>query len=115
MSGTFDCDQWLNMVVEIHNKYESVSTMPRHHRICWLVLANGGFDIHQWGIISNGGPNGHQCGLEQNDALELIDYRGFLNGLAAAGVPIFDKLKPYFDKYLAALQQADAANKPSGG
>jgi hypothetical protein len=69
----------------------------RHRRLCFLITANGGLQVHQWGFLSFG--DGHQRGLEQDDALELMQWSAFMDGLEAAGVEILDALRPYFEAY----------------
>ncbi len=89
MSSRFDVDAWLNQ--------DLPSGQLLHQRLSFLVTANGGFSVRGWGILSYGG--GHQRGLEQDDALELIQWAAFLDGLAAAGVSIHDAFYPLFQEY----------------
>lgn len=97
----FDAKAWLE---------ESLATgYLRHERICFLVTANGGFNVFGWGFISS--VDGHQRGLDQNDALDLMTISAFMKGLEAAGVKVFDTLKPYFDAYQAKLAKDMVATK----
>lgn len=82
-------EEWLN---------QNFEGKPRHERICFLIVANGGLTVHQWGFLSHRG--GHQCGLEQKDAIDLIEIRAFMDGATAAGVDLFAALKPYYDSYV---------------
>ncbi len=71
-----------------------------HERICFLVYANGGFDVGSWGCLSGGGlGDSHQRGLDQNDAINLIGINGFFNG---AGLYDFDPHIVFFENYLEA-------------
>lgn len=88
-------DDWLN---ELGRDGQT----PRHQRLCFLIMANGGLRVGGWGIICHDG-SGHQRGLEQDDALELMQAVAFMMGLDAADVPVFERLKPYMDSYQAAL------------
>lgn len=98
----FDSKAWLEETLQ--------SGIVRHERLCFLVTANGGFDVHGWGFIGFGGV--HQQGLEQNEALELMCVTAFMNGLEAAGVKVFDTFKPYFDAYQAKLVATIKGEKP---
>ncbi len=89
MTSSFDVHGWLNQTL--------TSGQILHRRLSFLVTANGGFDVRGWGCISSG--NGHQQGLEQNDALELIYWDGFISGLVAAGVNFHDAFYPIFQSY----------------
>jgi len=73
--------------------------LPRHERICFLLEANSGPNVHQWGILSYG--DGHQRGLEQDDALELMQVTAFLSGLEAMGAPVGETLAPLIYAYRA--------------
>lgn len=84
----FDIHEWLNK--------ESNGVLC-HEYISRLVFANGGFDVRGWGVIDYRG--GVQRGLDQNDALSLIEIKGFLSGLEACGIDWPSALKPYFDNY----------------
>jgi hypothetical protein len=72
---------------------------PRHDRLCFLLVANNGFRVHGWGVLS-WRDGGHQCGLEQNDAIELMRYESFIDGLHAGGVDVLTPFDPYYKKYL---------------
>lgn len=89
----FDINAWLN---------SDYNGKPFHERLCFLVVANGGFNVSGWGFISHGG--GHQQGLEQDDALELITVSAFMRGLEAAGVNVGGAFKPYYDEYVKRLE-----------
>lgn len=86
-------DEWLNQPLE--------NGQPRHERICYLIVANGGTIVRQWGFISWN--NGHQQGLEEGEAIELIQYDAFMRGLAWADVPIIARLTEHMDAYKAKL------------
>ena len=85
----FDVKEWLEELLE--------SGQPRHERLSFLVTANRGLEVSSWGFLSH--YRGHQSGLEQEEALELLQYSAFLEGLACAGVEIYAPFKSYFDKY----------------
>lgn len=87
----FDVHQWLNEPLK--------NGMPRRERLLYLLEANGGPRVHQWGYISYGA--GHQRGLEQDEALELMQYDGFIQGVEACGVDFWGQLRPYVDSYRA--------------
>ena len=106
MSAPFDVDAWLNEPVTVTNRIlDARADMPRHQRICFLLMANGGFDVHGWGTISYGGPGGHQQGLEMNDAIELIQVASFLAGVRATGIDWNAVLLPYFTAYVERWKQ----------
>lgn len=88
-----DIDEWLNEPLE--------NGQPRHERICYLITANGGNIVRQWGFLS--WRNGHQVGLEQNEAIELIQYDAFIRGLSWADVPIVERIAQHMDAYKAKL------------
>jgi len=85
---SFDVNAWLDEMIG-----PPESPVPRHQRICFLILANGGPEVHRYGVISHFG--GHQHGLEQEEAIELISVNSFMGGLAAAGVDIASAINPY--------------------
>lgn len=106
----FDCNEWLNRMVPVRQDFGPDIEMPMHERLCFLVVANGGFDVHGWGYISYCHGQ-HQRGLEQHDALCLIHLGSYVNGLADAGVPIMEAFKVHFDAYMAALEAKQAELK----
>jgi len=77
------------------------SGKKRHEELCYLIKANGGLNVVSWGYISNGN-GGHREGLEQNEALKLIKYEGFVTALESVGLGReFDNIfGRYFDKYV---------------
>ncbi|MFA7269954.1 MAG: hypothetical protein WC073_11465 [Sterolibacterium sp.] len=87
----FNLQEWLNEPTH--------EGLPRHERICFLLEANGGPNVRQWGITSFGG--GHQRGLDQDDALELMQATAFLSGLEAMGAPVAEVLYPLITAYRA--------------
>lgn len=94
LGGTlFSTDAWLNEPLK--------DGTPRHKRLCFLITANGGLQVRGWGVLSFG--DGHQRGLEQDDALELMQWSAFMDGLEAAGVEVLTALRPYFESYQAEL------------
>lgn len=95
----FDFNAWLNEPIDVQEIDGSVVKKPRHERICWLVLCNGGFGVSGWGVTDNAGPGGHQRGLDQADALDLLQTASFLLGLGAAGVDWNTPLAPIFAAY----------------
>lgn len=94
---SFDCEKWLN---EPTNHRGTFNGKPLHQYLSYLIVANGGLEVHGWGFLSYG--SGHQCGLEQNEALSLLELVAFMRGLESGGVLIFDTFKPHFDAYVAA-------------
>ena len=66
-------------------------------RISFLVRANNGFNVTGWGFISYS--NDHQYGLEQNDAIELLEWCSKFDGMEFAGLPAFELFKPFYDAY----------------
>lgn len=93
--STFDIEQWLNEPLR--------NGQPRHRRIAFLVVANDGFDVRQWGCISYG--SGHQRALDQDEALELMQWSAFMEGLAAAGVDVHSAFLPKFQAYKSEIEQ----------
>ena len=91
-------DQWLHEPLK--------NGTPRWKRIAFLVYANGGFTVRQWGIVSYG-PGLHQQGLEQNDALELLQWESFIDGLQAAGVNFHDAFFPLYTGYKSAFTDSE--------
>ena len=89
----FDPEEWLNITVS------AKGTPKLYDYLSFLVVCNGGFRVTCWGTTSFG--NGHQQGLEQVEALDLMQYAAFIDGLEAGGVPIHQHFKPYFDAYCA--------------
>jgi hypothetical protein len=82
----FDFEAWLNEEVKVaETNYTDALTMPRHQRLSFLVTLNHGFEVRGWGCFSTG-PYGHRQGLEQEEALELIHYNGFISGISCCGV-----------------------------
>lgn len=96
---------WLLEEVEPQTQYLNRQKMPRHRYLSFLVTANCGFQVRGWGVTSRY-PNGHLRGLEQNDALSLMAFGSYMDGLTQAGVPAFDLFHPYF------LQYEEEINKP---
>lgn len=92
---------WLNELVEHREDSLSESQMvPRYERIAFLFCCNGGFQVHQWGCIGyRGGP--FRSGLEQGEAMELMYYAAFLDGVAYVVDGAIDALKPLIDDYVA--------------
>jgi hypothetical protein len=95
---SFDMAAWLAAPITARGFLGEQVTMPRGQRICWLAAANGGFEVKGWGCIRSG-PYEHQQGLEQNDAIDLLQIKAFLDGLAAAGVDWSAHLLPMFQAY----------------
>ncbi len=65
-------------------------------RICFLVYANNGWQVHQWGIVTYGN---HQTGLEQNEALDLIYWQGYFDGLSNDDFNAYKVFFPFYEKY----------------
>lgn len=102
MNMAFDIDAWLNEpLADNDNK-------PRHELLCYLVVANGGFQVRGWGVTVWGGV--HKQGLDQDEALALMQYGSYMAGLQAAGVPIFERFNPFFDAYIQRCKDMEAAN-----
>lgn len=98
--GKFNCKEWLEIEIEVRDPYQQMRKMPRWERICFLMAANGGTAVvSSWGFLS-GYKNGHRRGLEQDQALELIFYYGFINGLLAVEVPIHVAIEGYLTEYI---------------
>ena len=93
----FNLQEWLNEPAR--------EGLPRHERICFLLEANGGPNVYQWGVLSFG--DGHQRGLEQDDALELVQVTAFLSGLEAMGAPVAETLDPLIAAYRARHEGAN--------
>ena len=87
----FDAQEWLNTMMQ-----DSVT--PRHRRLCFLITANGGLRVHGWGVTTHG-EGSHQKGLDQDDALDLLQWGAFMDGLEVAGIRIHEALIPYYDAY----------------
>jgi len=69
-------------------------------RISFLVVANGGFSVSEWGFISSH-DWGHQKGMAQDEALELLYWHGFFNGARDLGhIDAFEMFAPYYNHYL---------------
>ena len=75
-------------------------TVTRGERIAWLVKCNGGFNVSGWGSFSNGGC--WQEGLEQNDAIELIQYNAYFSAvLDFSAINPYEEFTPFFEKFVA--------------
>lgn len=96
----FDVNAWLTERL--------ASGQPRHERLCFLFMANGGTEVHGWGVISSY-PNGHQRGLGAQDAYELVQHAAFIAGLHAGGVPVEVLLNQYLDAYKSRFDAEHAA------
>lgn len=74
--------------------------IPYHERISYLVMCNDGFIVQSWGIVSM--ENGIQHGLEQDDAIELMQWNAYFDGITCfAGFNAYDIFKPYFEAYIS--------------
>lgn len=87
----FDVNAWLHQPIEDGGE-------PRWRRLAYLVTANGGLSVYGWGFLSFHA--GHRRGLEQDEALELIAFKGFCDGLTVGGVDVYDAFLPLFRDYL---------------
>ncbi len=75
-----------------------------YERIAWLVKANGGFEIMGWGFMSYQGV--WQQGLDQNDALHLMQFKAYFDGISAhAGFNAYDLFEPYFEQYVERIER----------
>lgn len=89
---TFDLAAWLAEPVD------GKPQTTRADHLCYLLYANGGWQVRGWGVLS-WTAGGHQQGLEQDEAIALIAYGGFVQGLVAAGVPFHALFIPTFKAY----------------
>lgn len=104
--NAFDIEKWLNAPLQ--------NGQPRYRRIAFLVVANGGFDVRQWGIISYG--SGHQQGLDQNDALELLQWSAYMDGISACGIDVHSAFWPKYQAYRSEIEQpTQDENTTAGG
>lgn len=93
--STEDFHSWLE------GTFESGGT--RYEHIAWLVKCNGGFQVHGWGSIGFGGC--FQQGLDQEDAIELIQWESWFSGVAKfGGFDPFDLFMPYYEKYVESVE-----------
>lgn len=96
--------EWLNEKV-------GESATPRHERIAHLVACNRGFTVHQWGVIDFGiGP--FQRGLLQPDALELMYYGAFLDGVVCVAGDPSDILEPLINDHVERVVAAYGQEHP---
>jgi len=86
--------EWLAEDVTFRTWNDEVTT-SRGLRIADLVWRNGGFIVGGWGIISGCGQG---CGLDQDDAMELMYYAPFMEGLQAAGIDWNNDFQVYWDQ-----------------
>jgi hypothetical protein len=98
---------WLHEPVPHREDTLSIAvSIPRYERIGFLLGCNGGrWNVSQWGIVGyNGGP--FRQGLEQDEALELMYYSAFLDGvtLALGGDAVRDIVRPIIDQYFRLSQ-----------
>lgn len=91
-TSQFDVDAWLNTPLADN------SGLFRKDRLCYLIYANGGFDVHGWGMTSFDGI--HTRGLEQDEALELIQCKAYIDGLFDGGIDVLAVLESYFKSYV---------------
>jgi len=82
----------------LEEKMEVLGNKPRYEDICFLIVANGGMRVENWGVVTN--EDGHQRGLDMEDALRLIYYNGVFDGIAISGSLDFILFEKYFDKYV---------------
>jgi hypothetical protein len=66
-------------------------------RISYLVCCNDGFVVSSWGVTEY--TNGHQHGLLQDEAIELIYFEGFMNGVYEACKECFSPYEVFFVYY----------------
>lgn len=107
---TFDIKAWLNQPVKVTGMLGSVTEVPRHQRLCFLLVCNRGFRVTRWGAIGTN-RGGHQEGLTQSEALDLIFQDGFHEGLCAAGLQqkFDDAFRPYWLAYITPLNDKASA------
>ena len=94
-------DEWLQVKTEhTESELSAPTRIPRYQRMAFLFFCNGAsFKVNGWGYIGySGGP--FRQGLDQDEALELIEYAAFLQGVEFCGVDVTAKLMPLFDAYL---------------
>ncbi len=78
-------------------------------RICFLVAANGGWEVSGWGCLSW---HKHQMGLEQGDAIALIHLHGYFCGMEAAGFDAREHFLPRFKEYVARFKEEEKPTAP---
>lgn len=92
---------WLLEEVEVRAPYEPVRKEPRRRRISFLLAANGGWNVTNWGFITTYNDSAHRRGLEDvREGLELMSYFAFFNGIDFAGFDAKASFYLYFDEYL---------------
>lgn len=105
-------DNWLNEEIEVTRQFENPKKIPRYEYISFLMTANGGPVVQQWGFISSGvGDFPHQRGLDQNDALSLMQFSAFIDGLIAADVNVDVLFNKYLPEYVDNFKRAYNANR----
>jgi len=87
------------------------SHLPPTHPVWWqlfyLIVCNGGWNVGGWGVISSmGGP--FKQGLEQNEAIQLIYYKGWADGATVAGVDVYAALEQPFKRFITLHEEAHA-------
>lgn len=94
---SFDLDAWFNET--------TYPTLGKNNKdlLCYLVYTNGGFKVDSFGVIEERNTVTHSLGLEQNEALILIKFHGFIEGLEKAGIDFYTPFQVVYDEYLKQL------------
>lgn len=92
---------WLNYPIDhAESIFDKPVSVPRYERIAYLFACNGGFEVYQCGIIISDG-SAFKKGLDQNEAIELMRFNAFLQGVELLlGEAIHRILAPLIDKYI---------------
>lgn len=73
----------------------------RGERIAWLVKCNGGFIVNSWGDVATDPANPFPVGLDQEDALELIEWKSFVDGMCdGSGLNVYTMFQPFFNEFV---------------
>lgn len=92
-------------------KKPSPKGMPYYERISYLVLCNGGFIVGSWGMISY--IDGYQHGLEQDEAIELMQWNAYFDGITCfSGFDAYEEFRPFFEKYKEQYEKQIHSNMP---
>ena len=82
-----ECDpklrDWFTEQITFPFDFNGTWTVPRWLAIAVLAFKNGGFRVNGWGFHSGNGPFGQ--GLSQDEALTMIDWVGFMQGVSMYG------------------------------
>jgi len=101
----------------VHLDYDPVikgQKAPRWFILFWLILRNGGIDVHSWGWLQPfQKPMVYVRGIEMFSALQLLQMLAFVNGysLCAQGENMLNRMLPLYNEL---RNEIDQMENPSG-